>query len=136
LAIAERNAKRQDVDDQITFRQGDGLAPLDAPVRYLISNPPYIDRSDIAGLEPEVRDYEPHLALTPGEDPLHWYRVFAQEGAKLVEPGGYLAVEVGAGQARQVAALLEALPDCWEKPVIKTDLGRIERVVIARRRPA
>lgn len=136
LAIAERNAKRHDVDDQITFRQGDGLAPLDGPVRYLVSNPPYIDAADMPGLEPEVRDYEPHLALTPGADPLKWYREFANEGAKFVEPGGYLAVEVGAGQARQVAALLEALPQYWEKPTLKDDLGRIERVVIARRRPA
>lgn len=136
IAIAERNARRHDVDDQITFRLGDGLAPLDGPVRYLVSNPPYIDAADMAGLEPEVRDYEPHLALTPGADPLKWYRVFANEGAKFVEPGGYLAVEVGAGQARQVAALLEALPQYWEKPTMKDDLGRIERVVIARRRPA
>jgi release factor glutamine methyltransferase len=136
LAIAQRNAKRHDVDDQITFRQGDGLATLDGPVRYLVSNPPYVDAADMPGLEPEVRDYEPHLALTPGADALKWYRIFAEAGAQFVEPGGYLAVEVGAGQARQVAGLLEALPQYWEKPVIKDDLGRIERVVIARRRPA
>jgi release factor glutamine methyltransferase len=133
LAIARQNAAHHGVEGQIAFRQADGLSALDAPVHYLISNPPYIDQADLAGLEPEVRDYEPHLALTPGEDALRFYRTFAEEGAKFVEPGGYLAVEVGMGQAQDVAALLEALP-YWEKPEIREDLGRIERVVFARRK--
>ena len=135
LAIARLNATTHGVADQIDFRQGDGLSALSGPVHYLISNPPYIGAEEIPGLQPEVRDFEPHLALTPGEDSLQWYRLFATEGAKYVEPGGYLAVEVGAGQARPVAALLEALPEFWEKPSIHNDLARIERVVIARRRP-
>jgi release factor glutamine methyltransferase len=136
IAIAKANAAALGVESQVEFRLGDGLAPLDRPVKYLISNPPYIAASDMAGLEPEVRDYEPHLALTPGEDALKWYRHFAEEGVRLVEPGGYICLEVGAGQARQVAGFLEALPEAWEKPIIQNDISRIERVVIARRRPA
>lgn len=134
IAIAKGNAERLGVSEQVTFRLGDMLEALDGPVRYLISNPPYIAGSEMAGLEPEVRDYEPHLALTPGADALHFYRLFAKEGARFVEPGGYLVLEVGAGQSRDVAALLEARPEEWEAPTFVEDLGRIERVVMARRK--
>jgi release factor glutamine methyltransferase len=134
IVIAQANAERLGVSEQVSFRLGDMLGALEGPVRYLISNPPYIAAEEMAGLEPEVRDYEPHLALTPGADALHFYRLFAQEGAAFVEPGGYLVLEVGAGQSRDVAALLEARPEEWETPTFVEDLGRIERVVIARRR--
>lgn len=134
IALAQANAERLGATEQVTFRQGDMLGGLEGPVRYLISNPPYIAASEMAGLEPEVRDYEPHLALTPGADALHFYRLFAQEGAQFVEPGGYLVLEVGAGQSRDVAALLEARPEEWEAPSFVEDLGRIERVVMARRK--
>lgn len=132
LAVARTNAARHEVGEQITFRQADGLAGVTEPVTYLISNPPYIKAAELAELEPEVRDYEPLLALTPGEDPLRWYHVFATDGARLVLPGGYLAVEVGAGQAQDVVRLLEAA-GAWDAPVVTSDLGGIERVVMARR---
>lgn len=135
LAVAHANARAHEAQDQIDFRQGDGLAPLDGKFRYLVSNPPYIAEPEVAGLEPEVRDFEPHLALTPGQDPLHWYRTFAGAGANFVEPGGYLVVEVGMGQAAEVAALLEASPH-WEDIGGRKDLGGIERVVYARRTEA
>lgn len=133
IAVAQMNAARHEVTDQITFRQGDGLAALEGRFHYLVSNPPYIAEADLPGLEPEVRDYEPIAALTPGLDPLRWYRTFATEGAAFVEPGGWLAVEVGAGQAEDVSALLEAAGH-WEHLVVKHDLGRIDRVVMAQRR--
>jgi release factor glutamine methyltransferase len=132
LTVAHRNASRHEVTDQITFRQGDGLAALEGPVRYLISNPPYIAEDELPGLEPEVRDYEPIAALTPGADPLRWYRLFATEGAAWVEPDGWLALEVGAGQADDVVSLLEA-SGAWAPPIVKRDLGGIPRVVLARR---
>jgi release factor glutamine methyltransferase len=132
IAVARANAKRHEVFDQITFVQADGLAALSSPVRYLISNPPYIAEGEIEGLEPEVRDYEPISALTPGLDPLRWYRTFANEGASYVESGGWLAVEVGAGQAQDVRGLLKE-SGSWGEIVIHSDLGGIERVVMAQR---
>lgn len=134
LEIARLNAEAHQVTEQITFRQADGLAALEGPVHYLVSNPPYIAEADMEGLEPEVRDHEPIAALTPGPDPLRWYKVFAHEGAPWVEPGGYLALEVGAGQAEAVLAELEAA-GFWETPMVKSDLGGIDRVILARRRP-
>ena len=134
IAVARLNADRHEAMDQIAFRQGDGLAALDGTFHYLVSNPPYIAEGDLPGLEPEVRDYEPIAALTPGADPLRWYRTFANEGAAYVVPGGWLAVEVGAGQAEAVGALLVASGHWEDELVVKHDLGRIDRVVMARRR--
>lgn len=132
LGVAKSNAEAHGVAGAIDFRQGDGLAPLTEPVDYMVSNPPYIDQADIAGLDPEVRDFEPHLALTPGADGLHWYRTFATEGKRHVKPGGYLAVEVGQGQADAVVAMLQEAGG-WEEPAVLQDLARINRVVAARR---
>ena len=133
IAIASANARRLEVEGQVRFRQGDGLAALDGTFHYLVSNPPYIAEGDLPDLEPEVRDYEPICALTPGEDPLRWFRTFANEGAQYVEPGGWLALEVGAGQSRAVGEMIEQAGH-WDELVIKHDIGRIERVVLARRR--
>ncbi|MEB3284559.1 MAG: peptide chain release factor N(5)-glutamine methyltransferase [Candidatus Sericytochromatia bacterium] len=135
LDVARLNAEAHRVTDHIEFRQADGLAALAGPVHYLISNPPYIAEDELANLEPEVRDHEPIAALTPGPDALRWYKVFAHEGAAFVEPGGYLALEVGAGQAGAVLAELAA-SGFWETPTVKSDLGGIARVILARRRPA
>lgn len=135
IVVARLNAERHEVLGQIDFVQADGLLALKSPVYYLISNPPYIAESEIEGLEPEVRDYEPIAALTPGQDPLRWYRTFANEGANYVQAGGWLAVEVGAGQAPEVMQLLQAHRH-WGEIVVHSDLGGIERVILAQRRGA
>jgi len=136
LAIARRNAEAHDVSDRIRFLHGDGLAPLDdarGKLRYLVSNPPYILDEEVLALDPEVRDWEPRMALTPGSDALHWYRYFASQGAEYLQVGGMLAMEVGMGQAQDVVALL-AETGAWESAEVKSDLGGIERVVYARRK--
>lgn len=134
-AIAEANIERHEVGDRVELVLGDGLAPLQAyagKLSYLVSNPPYIPQEDIPGLEPEVRDFEPRMALTPpGDDPLLWYKRFASEAGALLQPGGMLAVEVGIHQAEPVKALLEA--HGWQDISVHSDLGGIERVVTARR---
>ncbi|MFN7175023.1 MAG: peptide chain release factor N(5)-glutamine methyltransferase [Thermaurantiacus tibetensis] len=133
LEVAKANAAAHEVLDRIDFRLGDGLGALDEPVDYLLSNPPYIEAAEVETLQPEVRDFEPRMALTPGADALHWYRAFAVDGARYVKPGGVLAVEVGAGQAEAVVALLEEAGH-WEALAVHPDLGRIDRVVVARRK--
>jgi release factor glutamine methyltransferase len=132
LALAKTNADLHGVAHQVQFRHGDGLFALDEPVHYLISNPPYIAEGVIATLEPEVRDYEPKLALTPGPDAYHWYRQFAHTGAKWVLPDGYLALEVGAGQATTVCEILNQSGH-WERARISQDLTNIDRVITAQR---
>src|SRR6185295_19798615 len=68
LAIAQRNAAKHGVAERIRFLQGDLFAPLSSDERFdfILSNPPYIPHDAIAGLQPGVRDYEPHLALDGG----------------------------------------------------------------------
>lgn len=104
LALARENAAANGVS--VEFRQGDLLEPL-AGEQFdaILSNPPYIGSAEMAGLMPEVRDWEPHLALTPGEDGLAIHRRLAAGAPALLRPGGFLAVEVGIGQAGLVADL-------------------------------
>lgn len=130
IAVAEENAASLSVEERITFLQGDLLAPVQSQqFAAIVSNPPYIPEADIAGLEPEVRANEPMCALAGGKDGLDFYRRLVHDGAPLLEPGGFLAFEVGIHQARAVAALAEAEPLLGETEILK-DYAGIERVVV------
>ncbi len=132
LEFARRNAERHGVAERLEFRLGDGLAPLaDRAGEFdiLVSNPPYIPTGEIAGLDPEVRDFEPRLALDGGEDGLAILGILARDGLSLVKPGGWLAVEVMAGQAPRVEHLLAS----WRDIDVIKDLQGHQRVVLARR---
>ena len=77
-----------------------------SPARFdlIVSNPPYVAAGDLAGLEPEVRAFEPALALSAGPDGLAAYRALIPDCARLLAPGGSVALEIGQGQAAAVAA--------------------------------
>lgn len=132
LAVAEENARILGLSDRLELWQGDMLAPLQAECGQLaaiVSNPPYIPRGDIGGLEPDVRDFEPLGALDGGVDGMDFYRRLLAGGAALLLPEGFLAVETGIRQAGQVKRLAEALPQ-WGRCEIIRDLAGIERVVV------
>ncbi len=132
LDFARRNAQRHGVFDRLEFRLGDGLEPLaDRAGEFdiLVSNPPYIPTQEIAGLDPEVRDFEPRLALDGGDDGLAILSLLARQGLSMVKPGGWLAVEVMAGQAQSVERLLSG----WQEIEILKDLLGHQRVLVARR---
>lgn len=132
LAVAEENARILGLSDRLELWQGDMLAPLQADCGQLaaiVSNPPYIPRGDIGGLEPDVRDFEPLGALDGGVDGMDFYRRLLAGGAALLLPEGFLAVETGIRQAGQVKRLAEALPQ-WGRCEIIRDLAGIERVVV------
>ncbi|HBQ63555.1 MAG TPA: peptide chain release factor N(5)-glutamine methyltransferase [Clostridiales bacterium] len=93
----------------------------------VLSNPPYIPSGEIGGLSPEVSRFEPRLALDGGEDGLLFYRVIAVKAARLLEPGGLLVLEVGAGQCEAVGVLLEQAGYKVQAPVC--DYAGIRRVV-------
>ena len=99
LGTARANADRLGLGDRVEFRQGDLLAPL-AGLRpdLIVSNPPYIPTSEIAGLDPGVRDHEPALALDGGPDGLRVINRLAEQALTMLAPGGRLLVEIGAGQ--------------------------------------
>lgn len=131
LAVALDNARLNLVADRIVLVQQD-LARLSAgPFDLIVANPPYIPSGELATLMPEVRDFEPSLALDGGTDGLAAYRAIAAQAGTTLATGGWLLVEVGAGQAAAVQALFAAagLTDRF----VSRDLAGIERVVGGRR---
>ena len=132
LAVAHTNVKQNGVEGQVTLAHGDLLGPLAlfAPFEVIVSNPPYIAAGEVDTLEPEVRDWEPRVALGTHPDGLHFYRRLAGEAPPLLAPGGLLVVEVGHQQAEAVAAL-------WRKAglrnvAVTNDYAGVARVVSGR----
>lgn len=108
LAVAAENAERNGLGGRAEFRLGDWGRGLDGPFDIIVSNPPYIPDADIDGLAPEVARHEPRSALAGGPDGLDCYRALVPDIARLLAVGGITGLEVGAGQADDVAALLKA----------------------------
>jgi len=133
LAVARRNADRLGCAGRIEFAAGDGFAALTCShpkFDLIVSNPPYIPADEVARLQPEVARFEPGLALSGGKDGLEFYRRIAREVGSHLSGGGEVIVEVGAGQAGQVANLLGE-SGCRAQEVLR-DLDGHERVVRAR----
>lgn len=107
LEIARGNAERNGLAARARFIRCNLADGIGGPFDLVVSNPPYIARAEIATLEPEVRDYDPALALDGGADGLDFYRALAREAPRLVAPEGRLIVELGAGQEMPVTALFE-----------------------------
>jgi release factor glutamine methyltransferase len=128
LAVARENAANLDLAGRAAFLRTEWAAGLaDASFDLIVSNPPYIPTGDIAGLDPEVRDHDPHLALDGGPDGLEAYRQLAPEIARILKPGGVFAVEIGWDQGQAVKALFEAVGFPDVKVVV--DLANRDRVV-------
>ena len=105
LEVARANAERLGLASRCHFACCDMAAGLNGPFDLIVSNPPYVARNDIAHLAPEVRDYDPTIALDGGNDGLDCYRLIAAEARRLLAPDGRLVVELGAGQEPAVRAL-------------------------------
>ena len=108
LDIARANAARHGLASRCTFIACDGASAVDGPFDLVVSNPPYIATAEIASLPPEVRDYDPALALDGGNDGLDVYRAIAADAPRLLAPGGRLIVELGVGQETVVRTLFTA----------------------------
>lgn len=108
LEVAELNAARHGLTGRAMFERRSWLDGVTGPFDLVVSNPPYIPTSELAGLEPEVAHFDPPGALDGGPDGLVAYRAIAMELKRIMTPGGWVAVEVGAGQSKDVAALLTA----------------------------
>ena len=131
LNLAKLNAETLDAIEQVKFREADGLAALaeGEQVDLIVSNPPYIPSGEIAGLQPEVRHYDPHLALDGGEDGLQFHRLLAAEGQSRLKPGGKLMAEFGDGQESVIKGLFAQA--AWASVEITNDLTGRCRIVIA-----
>jgi release factor glutamine methyltransferase len=109
LAVARENAASLGLAGRCALLRGDWTAGLaEASFDLVVSNPPYVRSGEIAGLQPEVRDHEPRLALDGGPDGLDAYRILAPEILRVLKPGGRFLVEIGYDQAADVEALFAA----------------------------
>jgi release factor glutamine methyltransferase len=133
LKVARSNAADHGVEERITFLEGDLLEPVlrefGNRIDVLVSNPPYIRTEDLHGLQREVRDYEPHLALDGGEDGLVPYRRMLEQLRKSGSAPRVIGFECGMGQAGDVAGMLREAA-LWEDIFIVEDYAGIERHVI------
>ena len=134
LEVGLENAMRHCVVARVQFVQSDlfSLVWTD-DFDVVVSNPPYIPLADAATLEPQVRDFEPQIALFGGEDGLAVYRELIPQAAKMVRLRGLLVMEIGYGQREQIAEMLREPAGLWHGIKFLKDLQGIERVVVARR---
>ncbi|HLV66825.1 MAG TPA: peptide chain release factor N(5)-glutamine methyltransferase [Polyangiaceae bacterium] len=132
IELAAHNAARLGALFGMRFLVGDLFEPLAADARFelVTANPPYIPESEIAGLEPDVRDFEPRLALDGGEDGLAVVRRIVSGARSRLVPGGVLALEVGHDQAARVHALLAE--HGYTEIQRRRDYAGYERIVSAR----
>jgi release factor glutamine methyltransferase len=129
LDVARANAVLNGVAGRARFMEASTLDGVTETFDVLVSNPPYIPSGEIAGLDPGVRDFDPRLALDGGPDGLAVYRDIAA-GAGTLVPAGLMAVEVGAGQAADVAAIFtKAVENRAGQPAMRRDLGGHTRCV-------
>jgi release factor glutamine methyltransferase len=134
LAVARDNAANLGLASRVALLRGDwteGLA--DENFDLVVANPPYIASEVIETLEPEVRQWEPRLALDGGPDGLDAYRALAPEILRVLKPGGRFAVEIGYDQKAAVEALFRAA-GAWDVRTVR-DLGDRDRVVAGAKKP-
>jgi release factor glutamine methyltransferase len=105
LHIARRNALLIGVSSRLKFHLGSWFNGITEKFDLIVSNPPYIARGVIATLEPDVKNFDPHLALDGGEDGLFAYRAIAEGALARLNEGGLVVVEIGAGQETDVAQI-------------------------------
>ena len=131
--MTERNAGSLLAGCEGRFRllQSDMFSGLEPGAQFdvLVSNPPYIPSRVIDGLEPEVRDHEPRLALDGSPDGLKFYRILAAEGKKHLRRGGAVYLEIGWDQSEAVSALFEA--EGYSEIRTVKDMAGLDRVVRA-----
>jgi release factor glutamine methyltransferase len=134
LQTAHINAVQLGLADRATFVACDYAAALSGRFDLIVSNPPYIRTGEIAALATEVRDHDPRRALDGGSDGFDAYRTLIPQAARLLAPGGVLAVEVGHDQSKGVEQLMTAAGLTLPKPP-KADLAGLPRAVAGRKLP-
>jgi release factor glutamine methyltransferase len=128
IKAASTNAGRCGIGRRAEFRVADLAHEPEGPFDIVVANPPYIPSAEIERLGTEVRDHDPRLALDGGSDGLDAYRAIAARSKELLRPGGLMAVEVGASQAQDVAAILVGSGQVPRR--IVKDIAGIDRVVV------
>ena len=135
LEVAKLNARNHSVLDRMEFAVSDCFDAL-AANRYqfdmVASNPPYVSAEMMAGLQREVRDHEPFVALSPGPDGLSIIRRLMLEAPAFLKDAGYLIMEIGFDQSEAVKSLVDE--SVWQLLEIRPDLQGIPRIVVLQNR--
>ncbi|HEV7861027.1 MAG TPA: peptide chain release factor N(5)-glutamine methyltransferase [Pyrinomonadaceae bacterium] len=135
LSVAARNAARHDVLERLSLIASDCFDALDerhARFDLIVSNPPYVAAAALEGLQREVRDHEPRVALTPGPDGLTIIRRLLTDSTRFLKRGGHLLIEIGYDQHEAVHQLIDT--QAWQLQNIHKDLQGIPRTVALRKR--
>jgi release factor glutamine methyltransferase len=136
LEVAERNAARHLVSDRISFLVSDCFAALGQPgaqqFDLIVSNPPYVESGAMAGLQREVREFEPQVALVAGEDGLTVIRRLLSEAGGFLKTDGFFVFEIGFNQADAVEELIDQ--ETWKLLAIHADLQGIPRTIALQQR--
>jgi len=133
LEVAKLNAQKLLVADRVKFVVSDCFDSLDQrEFDLIVSNPPYVAAGVLDGLQREVRDHEPPIALSPGPDGLSIIRRLIQESPKFLKPNGHLLMEIGFDQGEAVQRLIDA--NVWDLLEVRRDLQCIPRIVMLRKK--
>jgi len=138
LAVARENARVNQVAERIQFISGDLFVPITAldlqgKVDVIAANPPYIPAGDLAALQPEVRDFEPEMALIAGPEGTEIGAAIIQQAPLFLKQGGTLIMEMGMGQTAALSTIVKETENYRTLEIVK-DLAGIERVIVARKR--
>ena len=123
LALARENRPAHGLEGRVELAESDLLAGVTGPFDLVVSNPPYVSPDERSGLEPEVRDFEPSVAVVGFEVADR----IAAEAVRVLRPGGWVVLECGDGQAESLAAGLRALG--YDRVMVTPDLAGVDRVV-------
>lgn len=130
LQIAKRNAEKQHVAERLRLLESDAFGGLgDEQFDLIVSNPPYVPLVDMRGLQVEVRDFEPHIALTDGADGLSILSRVIEQAPQFLRPHGGLIMEIGFDQAASVVEILDTRR--WRSPTLVPDLQGIPRMIFS-----
>lgn len=130
LRVAAGNAFANHVTDRVTFIRSNLFDNLKGKMfDFIVSNPPYIPEFEISGLQREVQNFEPHLALCGGTDGLDYYRAITREAPAFLKPGGFLVFETGYNQVKHVKDIMAG--QGFAEIKITKDIAGIDRVVVA-----
>lgn len=127
LQVAGRNAARAGVGERLRATVSNYLDAIDEPLDIVVSNPPYIRSGDMAALDPDVRDFDPSIALDGGPDGLDAYRAIATGSRRILRQDGFVVVEIGRGQENDVERIFAEQGFGLEKSA--HDLGGVLRVM-------
>ncbi len=131
LEIAAENAQAHGVSGRIQFAESDWFEQVGGTFDLIVSNPPYISLAEMGDLSPDVRNWEPFLALTPGGDGLDAYRIIAAGLENYLDEGGLALFEIGFRQGADVVEIFRAAG--FGKVTVSKDLSGHDRIVAVSR---